>query len=99
MKVHVGGDVVHTGQLFFRDSFTDAVYRRAPYRARGTRDMRNADDSIFRDGGSRSLLAHAHAGKGYVGSISWACAGASCTWASRAGCRPGGTRRRARADA
>ena len=36
VKVHVGGDVVHTGQVFFRDSFTDAVYKRQPYRARGT---------------------------------------------------------------
>jgi len=69
VKVHVGGDVVHTGQVFFRDSFTDAVYRRAPYRARGTRDMRNADDSIFLDGGSRSLLRMRTTGKGYTGSI------------------------------
>ena len=37
VKVHVGGDAVHTGQLFFRDSFTDAVYKRAPYKARGAR--------------------------------------------------------------
>ncbi len=34
VKVHVGGNVVHTGQLFFRDSFTDVVYRRAPYSGR-----------------------------------------------------------------
>src|SRR3954453_11624734 len=31
--VHVGGNVVHTGQFFFSDSLTDAVYRRAPYSA------------------------------------------------------------------
>ena len=70
VKVHVGGDEVHTGQLFFRDSFTDAVYKRAPYKARGARDMRNADDSIYGGGGSRSLLALRTAGKGYVGAIS-----------------------------
>jgi protocatechuate 3,4-dioxygenase beta subunit len=69
VKAHVGGDVVHTGQVFFRDGFTDAVYRRAPYRARGARDMRNADDSIFLDGGSRSLLRMRTVGKGYSGSI------------------------------
>jgi protocatechuate 3,4-dioxygenase beta subunit len=69
VKVHVGGDVVHTGQLFFRDSFSDAVYKRAPYKARGEREMRNADDSIYGDGGSRSLLALTAAGKGYVGAI------------------------------
>jgi protocatechuate 3,4-dioxygenase beta subunit len=70
VKVHVGGDVVHTGQLFFRDGFTDVVYKRAPYRARGERDVRNADDSIFADGGSRSLLSMRTVGKGYVGSLS-----------------------------
>jgi protocatechuate 3,4-dioxygenase beta subunit len=69
VKVHVGGAVVHTGQLFFRDSFTDAVYRRAPYRGRGVRDVRNAGDSIYLAGGSRSILAMRTARKGYVGSI------------------------------
>jgi protocatechuate 3,4-dioxygenase beta subunit len=69
VKVHLGDDVVHTGQVFFRDSFTDAVYRRAPYRGRGSRDKRNADDSIFLDGGSRSLLRMRTTGKGYTGSI------------------------------
>ena len=69
VKVHLGDDVVHTGQVFFRDSFTDAVYRRAPYRGRGTRDKRNADDSMFLDGGSRSLLRMRTTGKGYTGTI------------------------------
>ena len=70
VKVFVGGDDVHTGQLFFRDSLSDAVYKRAPYKARGVREMRNADDSIYGDGGGRSLLVVRSAGKGYVGSIS-----------------------------
>ena len=70
VKVHVGGSVVHTGQLFFRDSFTDAVYRRAPYNGRSARDVRNRDDSIYLDGGSRSLLRLRSVGKGYVASIS-----------------------------
>jgi protocatechuate 3,4-dioxygenase beta subunit len=69
VKVHAGGDVVHTGQLFFRDAFTAGVYKRAPYKARGAPDMLNADDSIYADGGSRSLLRLRTAGKGYVGSI------------------------------
>jgi protocatechuate 3,4-dioxygenase beta subunit len=69
VKVHVGGSVVHTGQLFFRDSFTDAVYRRTPYSGRSARDVRNANDSIYLSGGSRSLLRMRTAGKGYVGSI------------------------------
>jgi hypothetical protein len=53
----VGGNVVHTGQLYFPDSMTDAVYRRAPYSARGSRDVRNASDSIFRSGGKRSMVS------------------------------------------
>ena len=57
VKVHIGGNVVHTGQLYFRDSLTDAVYRRAPYNARPSRDTRNATDAIYRDGGSKSLLS------------------------------------------
>jgi protocatechuate 3,4-dioxygenase beta subunit len=69
VKVHVGGNVVHTGQVFFRDSFTDAVYRRAPYSARSARNVRNADDSIYLGGGSRSLLRLRTVGKGYAGSI------------------------------
>jgi protocatechuate 3,4-dioxygenase beta subunit len=56
VKVHVGGNVVHTGQLYFSDSLTDAVYRRAPYSARPNRTTRNADDMIFRSGGGRSML-------------------------------------------
>ena len=28
--VHIGGSVVHTGQLYFSDAVTDAVYRRSP---------------------------------------------------------------------
>ena len=69
VKVHVGGDVVHTGQLFFRDAYTDGVYKRQPYRARGARDVRNNDDSIYGSGGNRSLLSMRTAGNGYVGSI------------------------------
>src|SRR6266542_178285 len=38
VKVHVGSGVLHTGQLYFPDSLTDAVYRRAPYTARGSRE-------------------------------------------------------------
>jgi protocatechuate 3,4-dioxygenase beta subunit len=56
VKVHVGGNVVHTGQLFFQDSLTDVVYRRTPYSSRPNRTTRNAADMIYRDGGSRSLL-------------------------------------------
>src|SRR3954465_3802883 len=69
VKVHVGGAVVHTGQLFFNDSLTDRVYKRRPYSARGSRDTRNARDSIYRNGGKKGVLSMRKHGSGYVGSI------------------------------
>jgi protocatechuate 3,4-dioxygenase beta subunit len=57
VKVHLGGNVVHTGQLYFPDAMTDAVYRKAPYSNRPNRDVRNPDDAIYRNGGRRSLLS------------------------------------------
>jgi hypothetical protein len=55
--VHLGGNVLHTGQLYFPDTVTDAVYRSAPYASRPNRDVRNADDSIYRNGGKRSQVS------------------------------------------
>jgi protocatechuate 3,4-dioxygenase beta subunit len=69
VKVHVGGNVVHTGQFFFNDAVTDAVYTRAPYNTRGERDIRDSNDSIYRNGGSKSLLAVKESGTGYIGAI------------------------------
>jgi protocatechuate 3,4-dioxygenase beta subunit len=69
VKVHLGGTVVHTGQLFFQDALTDKVYAGSPYDTRGQRTTRNASDSIYRNGGSRSLLTVAAGGSGYVGRI------------------------------
>jgi protocatechuate 3,4-dioxygenase beta subunit len=57
VKVHLGGNVVHTGQLYFPDAVTDAVYRRSPYSSRPNRDVRNSGDAIYRNGGSKSLLS------------------------------------------
>ena len=67
--VHLGGNVVHTGQLYFSDATTDAVYRRVPYRARPNRTTRNAADSIYVNGGRRSTLKVVRRGSAYVGSI------------------------------
>jgi protocatechuate 3,4-dioxygenase beta subunit len=69
VKVHVGGNVVHTGQLYFPDAVTDAVYRQAPYGARPDRTTRNSSDAIYRNGGRRSRLALRKSGAGYVGTI------------------------------
>ena len=48
VKVHVGGSVVHTGQLFFPDALTDAVYKRKAVprpRRRATRGTRTTRSS------------------------------------------------------
>jgi protocatechuate 3,4-dioxygenase beta subunit len=69
LKVYLGGRTVHTGQLFFPDTLTDAVYTRSPYNQRSSRDVRNATDSIFRNGGKRSMLRLTKSGTAYVGRI------------------------------
>jgi len=70
VKVHVGGSVVHTGQLFFPDATTAIAYKIAPYTSRPGPDMKNAQDSIFVNGGKRSMLAVRRSGASWVGSIS-----------------------------
>jgi len=69
VKVHISGNVVHTGQLFFNDALTDAVFQKAPYASRPNRTTRNANDSIYVNGGSRSLLTVKKQGAGYVATI------------------------------
>src|SRR5439155_22870170 len=57
VKVHVSGREVHTGQLFFDDTFTDTVFASTvPYSSRSARDTRNSNDSIYRSGGAASVL-------------------------------------------
>jgi protocatechuate 3,4-dioxygenase beta subunit len=70
VKVHVRGNVVHTGQLFFRPSTSAAVYRASAYAAHGQADTTNATDPIYAAGGSKSLLAlRRRTGGGYTGAI------------------------------
>jgi protocatechuate 3,4-dioxygenase beta subunit len=69
VKVHVGGRVVHTGQLFFPDTMTDVAYKKAPYSSRPNRTTRNAQDSIYINGGKRGMLKVVKSGAGYVGTI------------------------------
>jgi protocatechuate 3,4-dioxygenase beta subunit len=64
VKVHVGGNVVHTGQLYFSDTLTDKVYRKAPYKARPGRTTRNANDFVYANGGRNSLLSVQSDGSG-----------------------------------
>jgi protocatechuate 3,4-dioxygenase beta subunit len=70
VKVHVGGRVVHTGQVFFPDAITAKAYRVAPYTSRPGPDMLNAGDAIFVNGGKRGMLAMEKRGGIWVGSIS-----------------------------
>jgi protocatechuate 3,4-dioxygenase beta subunit len=71
VKVHVGGNVVHTGQLYFSDAVTDKVHARTPYKQHGQRVTRNGDDAIFVNGGRRSMLSTQAqtGGKRYIASI------------------------------
>jgi protocatechuate 3,4-dioxygenase beta subunit len=69
VMVHVAGNVVHTGQLYFPDRVTDKVFRRRPYSRRPRRTTRNATDFVFSQGGRRSLLGLRKVGSAYVASL------------------------------
>jgi protocatechuate 3,4-dioxygenase beta subunit len=64
-KIRYGSEEF-TSQLFFDDAFTDQVYKAAPYVTRGTRNTRNANDNIFRNGGSQLQLVVKSDGAGYA---------------------------------
>ena len=73
VMVHVAGKSVHTGQLFFDDASTDALYAaNAPYSTRSARDTRNANDGIYQGGGAGSVLAVAKAGAGLSAKLAMA---------------------------
>jgi hypothetical protein len=57
------------GQLYFPDTLTDKVYARSPYNSRPGRSTRDPDDSIYRNGGSRSTLKLKKVEGAYTGSI------------------------------
>jgi protocatechuate 3,4-dioxygenase beta subunit len=73
MKVYVGGETVHTGQVFFNERITAAVYRQAPYASRGRYDTPHARDNIYRQAGGSSaelkLTRRTGGLRGYVGTI------------------------------
>jgi len=70
VKVHVSGQEVHTGQLYFDDSVNRSVYSRAPYDSRGAPDTTNANDGIYQQGGAESTVAVRRSGDGYTGRLS-----------------------------
>ena len=74
LKAHIGQDrVVHTGQLFFNEAATAAVYKQAPYSSHGQYDTPHARDMIYAQaGGARAvvrLTERARGLRGYVGRI------------------------------
>jgi protocatechuate 3,4-dioxygenase beta subunit len=52
-------------QLFFDDAFTDTVYARPPYNARGARSTRNGGDGAYRDSAMPPLLTLTHRSDGH----------------------------------
>ena len=73
LKVHVGGSVVHTGQVFFDEKTTAAVYRHSPYKSHGQPDTSHAEDMIYAQAGraraTLGLSRRSHGRKGYRGAI------------------------------
>src|SRR3954471_22301305 len=81
LKVHIGGrakggtlrggDVSHTGQLFFAESANSSVYSLAPYSSDTAQRTLNSSDSIYSQaGGSRAEVSlKGSAASGFVGRI------------------------------
>lgn len=71
MKVHTGGTVVHTGQVFFDPTLISTVYASAPYSAHGSApDTPNSRDSIYTQAGAtNAVLKMTPATSGYTGEI------------------------------
>jgi len=69
--VHLGGNVVHTGQLYFTEQVTRAVYAKAPYRRRAAaRETTNANDAVYVNGGNKSVVRMSRQASGaYLGAI------------------------------
>ena len=70
MKVYVGGDEVHTGQVFFRPAVAKRIYAARASTARaGRRTRATAADGIYRSAGERALCSLTRKGSGYAGAM------------------------------
>jgi protocatechuate 3,4-dioxygenase beta subunit len=72
LKVHVGGQEVHTGQLFFTTALEKRVYATSRYKSRGQGWTRNSSDNIYKQAGGSSAIARVTkrgGKKGYSGSL------------------------------
>jgi protocatechuate 3,4-dioxygenase beta subunit len=61
-----GASSEFTSQLFFDDALSDRVHALAPYAQKGQRTLRNAADSIYRNGGDELLLQVTESGGSYA---------------------------------
>jgi protocatechuate 3,4-dioxygenase beta subunit len=59
-----------TSQLFFDDSLSDTVFGAQPYSAKGGRDTRNSQDSIYSQSQGQTLLGVSTTSDGYAGTFS-----------------------------
>lgn len=75
VKVHLANRTAVTSQMYFPDDVSAAVYREAPYAARGQKDTSNAADGIGRAGGNAVMTAVTRDGNGYLASLTIAVAG------------------------
>lgn len=68
LKVLLGTNDAHTGQLFFDDATLAAAYDTDPYAARGAPDTSNDADGIYGQSGGTTVVA-VTAGETYRGSV------------------------------
>ncbi|MBA2504659.1 MAG: intradiol ring-cleavage dioxygenase [Thermoleophilaceae bacterium] len=60
VKVHVDGNEVHTGQLYFDEATQQAVFNGGDYAGRGMPDVANSEDGIFDEQGLLELSKRAN---------------------------------------
>jgi len=58
-----------TSQLYFPDSLSEKIFALAPYSTKAGRGTLNANDGIYRQGGSQLLLNPTQTGDGYAASF------------------------------
>lgn len=68
-KVHLGGDVVHTGQLYFAEEVTAAVAAATPYADRTNARTDNEHDFLFRPDRDSPVALVGSPGRGYRGEV------------------------------
>jgi protocatechuate 3,4-dioxygenase beta subunit len=62
-----GSGTDFTSQLYFDESITDKVHAKEPYSTKGRRTTMNANDGIYKAGGSQLMLPLTEQPSGYLG--------------------------------